>query len=55
MAAEIEKERHFGSELVPSSGGVFEVFVDGKRIFSKKALGRFPNQGEILGLLPSRA
>ena len=43
------------SELVPSSGGVFEVFQDGKRIFSKKALGRFPADGEILGLLTPSA
>jgi selT/selW/selH-like putative selenoprotein len=27
---------------------VFEVVVDGKKIFSKKALGRFPEDGEIV-------
>jgi selenoprotein W-related protein len=36
---------------VPSRGGVFEVTVDGRLVFSKKALGRFPNEGEILKLL----
>jgi len=36
---------------VDSGGGVFEVTVDGKLIFSKKALGRFPNEGEIVGLV----
>jgi selenoprotein W-related protein len=36
------------SELIPSSGGVFEVTVDGRKVFSKKALGRFPEDGEIL-------
>ena len=55
MAAEIQKKLHVASELVPSSGGVFEVFQDGKRIYSKKALGRFPNEGEILGLLSPSA
>lgn len=40
-----------GLELVPSGGGVFEVDVDGARIFSKKALGRHAAAGEILGLL----
>ena len=55
MAAEIEKRLHVLSELVPSSGGVFEIFADGKRIFSKKALGRFPEDGEILGLLSPSA
>jgi selenoprotein W-related protein len=39
------------SELVPSGGGVFEVTVDGKKIFSKKDLGRFPEDGEILSLV----
>jgi selT/selW/selH-like putative selenoprotein len=32
-------------------GGQFEVMLDGRLIFSKKALGRFPEQGEVLGLI----
>jgi selenoprotein W-related protein len=36
---------------VPSRGGVFEVTVDGRLVFSKRTLGRFPNEGEILKLL----
>jgi selenoprotein W-related protein len=39
------------SELIASSGGVFEITVDGKKVYSKKALGRFPEDGEILRLL----
>jgi len=27
---------------------VFEISVDGKRIFSKKEIGRFPEEHEIL-------
>ncbi|MBW6519563.1 MAG: Rdx family protein [Desulfoarculaceae bacterium] len=38
-------------ELIPSSGGVFEVTVNGKTIFSKKELARFPEAGEIARLL----
>lgn len=34
-------------DLQPSSGGVFEVTYGGNLIFSKKALGRFPNPGEV--------
>jgi selT/selW/selH-like putative selenoprotein len=30
-----------------SGGGVFEITVDGKLKFSKKALGRFPTDEEI--------
>jgi selenoprotein W-related protein len=35
-------------ELIQSSGGAFEVSVDGKKIFSKLDLGRFPEHAEIL-------
>jgi selT/selW/selH-like putative selenoprotein len=32
---------------VKSGGGAFEVTVDGKKVFSKLELGRFPAYGEI--------
>ena len=48
MAESIEKEFGIKSELIESDGGVFEVAVDGKLIFSKKSLGRFPEHSEIL-------
>lgn len=34
-------------KIVPSSGGVFEVSLDDKLVFSKKELGRFPNEDEV--------
>jgi len=34
-------------ELIPGSGGVFEVVVDGQPVFSKKDLKRFPAYQEI--------
>ncbi|MGB9594777.1 MAG: SelT/SelW/SelH family protein [Candidatus Poribacteria bacterium] len=34
-------------DLIPSSGGVFEVSLDGNLIYSKQKTGRFPNQQEI--------
>jgi len=37
--------------LVRSSGGVFEIAVDGLLKFSKKALGRFPTDAEIDALV----
>jgi len=37
--------------MMPSSGGVFEVTVDGKLVFSKKALNRHPNPGEVVELI----
>lgn len=37
-----------------SGGGVFEVTADGDLIFSKKALGRFPEDNEVLGPLATK-
>jgi selenoprotein W-related protein len=34
--------------LVESSGGLFEVSVDGQLVFSKKATGRHAAPGEVL-------
>lgn len=33
--------------LIPSSGGLFEVTVNGELVFSKKALGRHAEPGEV--------
>jgi len=38
-------------ELVPSSGGVFEVEVNGSLVYSKKATGRHAGTGEVLNLV----
>ena len=51
LAEEIEKTFGYETELVKSSGGVFEVEKNGKLIFSKKKTGRFPDPGEIKKLL----
>lgn len=41
-------------ELVRGGGGVFDVSVDGKVLFSKHKEGRFPEPGEILSILRAR-
>jgi len=33
--------------LVPSSGGAFEVTVNGEKIYSKLDTGEFPNEEEL--------
>jgi selenoprotein W-related protein len=38
-------------KLIQSSGGVFEVEVDGRRIFSKKTGGRHAEPGEVVRLM----
>jgi len=40
--------------LHPSSGGRFEVTVDGDLIFSKKGSGKHAQPGEIANLLEDR-
>ncbi len=35
------------AQLIVGDGGVFDVDLDGERIFSKKATGRFPTYGEV--------
>ena len=37
--------------LIPSSGGVFEISKDSSIIFSKKELGRFPDENEVFKLI----
>jgi len=37
-------------KLVPATGGVYEVEVDGDLIYSKKATGRHAEPGEVLEL-----
>jgi len=51
LAADITKKFGVEVNLIESSGGVFEVRKDGKLIFSKKKLGRFPDTKEIFELL----
>jgi len=51
LAAELKKHLGIESTLIPGSGGVFDVSADGKVVFSKKSVGRFPGPGEILGVL----
>ncbi|MAB81430.1 MAG: hypothetical protein CMJ89_18985 [Planctomycetes bacterium] len=50
MVAELRKafpDRGLEVELTKSSGGAFEVFVEGRKIFSKLELKRFPAYQEI--------
>ena len=49
-------DSEFGSStgLIKGGGGVFEVVVDGELVFSKNALGRFPNDGEVAEIIRSR-
>ena len=54
---EVELKNNFPQaniSLISSGGGVFEIFLNGNLIFSKKALNRFPDDGEIKKLVMDR-
>ncbi|MBK8166846.1 MAG: Rdx family protein [bacterium] len=47
MADALTSRYGLTANLVPSSGGVFEVTIDGELVFSKKARDRFPDHAEV--------
>jgi Rdx family. len=51
LAAEIKRELGVDPELLRGKGGVFNVTVGNRRIFSKHDEGRFPSGSEILDQL----
>jgi selenoprotein W-related protein len=42
-------------KLIPSSGGVFDVTVDGALVFSKKKVGRHAQPGEVVRLIREKS
>jgi selenoprotein W-related protein len=40
-------------ELIPSSGGVFEVTVNNEKIFSKDEMGVFPKSEALIKIMES--
>lgn len=49
MAAAIKEEFEVEPELIPGGGGIFDVKVGGKLIYSKHETGQFPENELILG------
>ncbi len=57
MAAKIlsqYKQRIEGLELQPSSGGCFEVTVNGELVYSKLQTGRFPDEQTLVAQIGKR-
>jgi len=40
--------------LVPGTGGVFEIYLDGELLFSREREGRFPESKELKQLIRDR-
>ncbi|HBG93390.1 MAG TPA: hypothetical protein DDX12_07995 [Nitrospiraceae bacterium] len=51
LAARIEKELGYKSDLLPGSNGIFDVKVNENIIYSKHQTGRFPEEREIITLI----
>ena len=51
LAAELEEAFGASVQYIKGSGGIFDVVVDGELVFSKHETGRFPESGEVVGLL----
>ncbi|MSO93502.1 MAG: SelT/SelW/SelH family protein [Rhodospirillales bacterium] len=43
-----------GVTLTPGTGGIFEISIDGERIWSRKEQGRFPEMKELKQLVRDR-
>ena len=54
MAAAIQDAYGVQPELIEGKGGIFDVVVDGERIYCKGETGRFPENQEVLDLLATR-
>jgi len=51
VSAELADGIGINATLIPGGGGIFDVIQDGRRVFCKHKLGRFPNPGEISQLV----
>ena len=54
MAADLKKRFDVDARLVPGHGGIFDVEVDGVKIYSKHETERFPHPGEVEDLVARR-
>jgi len=48
------KQRISDFRLVPSSGGCFELTLDGELLYSKLAEGKFPDEDRVVEMIEAR-
>ena len=51
MAAELKKEFGADSKLIKGEGGIFDVKINGKLVYTKAKTFGFPEPGEITKLV----
>lgn len=54
MAAKLKESLGVDPELIPKGGGIFDVVVDGKLIYSKFETGSFPDEAKLVADLASK-
>ncbi|MFZ5775315.1 MAG: SelT/SelW/SelH family protein [Thermodesulfobacteriota bacterium] len=55
LEAALKEEFNAEVELIAGSGGVYDITVDNRLIFSKKSAGRFAEPEEIITLIRQSA
>ncbi|MBM81525.1 MAG: hypothetical protein CMJ78_13170 [Planctomycetaceae bacterium] len=48
MAAAIKSKTGVEPKMIQGSGGIFDVILDGNKIFCKHDVNRFPEHSEVL-------
>jgi len=51
LAAELRDRFNVDAKLIEGGRGIFDVKVDGKLVFSKYDVDRFPKPGEVIAAL----
>ncbi len=51
LAAELKSSLDVTLKLIPGGKGIFDVVVDGTKVFSKHDSDRFPQLGEVSKLI----
>ncbi len=54
LADELKKAFDVEATLTAGSGGIFDVLVDGRLVYSKADTGRFPRPGEVTDQLKQK-
>jgi Rdx family len=47
------RAKGYDAAEIPGEKSQFDVVADGRLVFSKQQIGRFPEPGEVLAALPS--
>lgn len=41
-------------DVIAGTGGIFDIHVDGERVFEKRMLGRYPEPDDVLPIIRER-